>query len=135
MSLWNIIEEQINSYINNFSEKYHDISYDKWDSFKYTFETPGLIEIIYLFKSIIEDIAKIIANKLYDENYTLVYEDYNKVYIFNNDKTINNLISWKYNIKLNKLLLRYGIGGRVRYIEVNIDITPFIDWDKHNGYF
>ena len=123
MDLSIIVNKKIDDYLKK-SCKFYDVNYQKWINCNY-----GILDedIEDIFKDLIYDISEIIANEIYKDSYILHYENKNQIYIFNNDRTIANLVSWKYENEYNNtILMRYGFNGRVRYIEININTKKYL---------
>lgn len=121
-----LINELINTYLNKFYINFQNIDQEEWE--KYQYNIYGISEED-IYMDLIQDIAKIISNIIYDSNCSFDFNNKNKIYIFNNNKTINNLISWKIISKTNNnriLLIRYGIFGNTRYIRLHINLIKYL---------
>lgn len=123
MDLWNLVGQQINGFLNNFCNKIHDTNYQKWINYNYVLKNKDIEDV---YRDLIYDISKIIAEKIYKKDYIIHFENKNKIYIFNNNGTISNLVAWKYATNFDKvILIRYGFGCKIRYIEIDINIVKF----------
>ena len=116
-----LINELVDIYLKKFCI-YMDVNYTDWEKYIYEIHNKPEEDI---FMEIIQDVAKIINNILYQNYHILNCNNKNKVYIINKSGTLVNLISWKY-VDNNKIYLRYGINGIVRYIKLVISFERFL---------
>lgn len=120
------INYEINKYLQNFCLNIYDIDNKEWEKNKYKNDYNDEDDV---FSNIIEDIANIIGKTLYGSNYKLTYGKIgpkNKIFIHNKDKNIYFMISFKIDLNMEYIFIRYNILRNERYIKIKFKIDSFL---------
>lgn len=127
LNKWNILNNDVNCYLNKFCI-FRDVGHLRWLECDYGVYYKDEEDII---DEIVKDVANLIGSEIYKNNYKILDDvNDNKVYVMRLDEKITNLVAWKYVEKLNGIILRYGILGLERYIEIKIDFSKFLLMEK-----